>query len=694
MNIDDTPSSASISKRSHSPLDKKEPLHIYKGKTNIEGKNDNQLNNTDAADLSQKLKDVPVFLIKTYEMITCCDDQLASWSDDGESFRVKKPDEFSKVVIPQYFEHNKFSSFARQLNFYGFKKMQTKPIRNADFDKNTSKHVTFHNALFKRGRPDLMKQIHRSTRKGNDNSAFQDQQREIDQLKDTVDRLFKVVETMSQQNSTMRKELKCVEDSMNLQNDEFKEDMKNLLSGISHLIPSSNLYMESNSNDKGDSNATQPSLDKQTLPKIFPSFSNSNMNDDSNDKHDAQPAQLGFERSIQLDEYANMKDNSSDEGEVRRTQPSFVRQKRRNEFYRDDNNNNNNKVQPAQPSFGKQKQVDVCLKMNSNSNNKDEVRPAQSSFDRQQIIDRYLNMNGNSSNKGEVHIHQLNLDKHKTNNAYSNMIANSTDKVDSYSNMHVTNNDKGEVQLTQPNFGREKRRVTYSSMEVEVPPIETSFEKQKEIDAYSNTIEINNDKKIQPTQTSIGRQKVLDLYPNMNDNSNTKVQVHPTQPGFVTQEQLDSYSNMKGDSTYKVEVQPTQLDFEKLMQLNEYTNMKGNSNNKGKILSAPPNFDRQKVNDGYSNMIDNSNNIQPIQTSLHRQENNDTARLANLPPAKDKHYYWGNTKKRHHNEISSMSLIEKISVDFKHVPSDEASDEISATSERYPFQKVLQESVI
>lgn len=66
MNIDDTPSSASISKRSHSPLDKKEPLHIYKGKTNIEGKNDNQLNNTDAADLSQKLKDVPVFLISEY----------------------------------------------------------------------------------------------------------------------------------------------------------------------------------------------------------------------------------------------------------------------------------------------------------------------------------------------------------------------------------------------------------------------------------------------------------------------------------------------------------------------------------------------------------------------------------------------------------------------------------------------------
>lgn len=42
-----------------------------------------------------------------------------SRSDDGDMFIVKDPEIFASEVIPQYFDHNKFSSFARQLNFYG-----------------------------------------------------------------------------------------------------------------------------------------------------------------------------------------------------------------------------------------------------------------------------------------------------------------------------------------------------------------------------------------------------------------------------------------------------------------------------------------------------------------------------------------------------------------------------------------------
>ena len=100
-------------------------------------------------------------------------------------FVVKDPDLFASTIIPQYFDHNKFSSFARQLNFYGFRKMQSKPIRNSDFDSNTAKHVTFYNENFKKGRCDLLKKIQRSTRGGGNNSA-QDQQREVQNLKDQV----------------------------------------------------------------------------------------------------------------------------------------------------------------------------------------------------------------------------------------------------------------------------------------------------------------------------------------------------------------------------------------------------------------------------------------------------------------------------------------------------------------------------
>lgn len=119
-------------------------------------------------------------------MIETCDPSVCSWTDDGEMFVVKHPELFASEVIPQYFDHNKFSSFARQLNFYGFRKIQTKPIRNEDFDKSTAKHVTFFNEKFKRGRYDLLKEIQRSTRGGGAQASLADQARDMDSMRTTV----------------------------------------------------------------------------------------------------------------------------------------------------------------------------------------------------------------------------------------------------------------------------------------------------------------------------------------------------------------------------------------------------------------------------------------------------------------------------------------------------------------------------
>ncbi|VEU36691.1 unnamed protein product [Pseudo-nitzschia multistriata] len=121
-------------------------------------------------------------------------------------FVVKDPDQFASQIIPQYFDHNKFSSFARQLNFYGFRKMQSKPIRNSDFDANTAKHVTFYNENFKRGRHDLLKKIQRSTR-GGGNISGQDVQREIQQLKEKVASLEKTIQGLSSQTENRLKSL-------------------------------------------------------------------------------------------------------------------------------------------------------------------------------------------------------------------------------------------------------------------------------------------------------------------------------------------------------------------------------------------------------------------------------------------------------------------------------------------------------
>mmetsp|Transcript_24371 Transcript_24371/g.36156 ORF Transcript_24371/g.36156 Transcript_24371/m.36156 type:complete len:405 (+) Transcript_24371:216-1430(+) len=106
---------------------------------------------------------VPIFLRKTYHMIDTCDTNISGWTEDGLSFVVKDPEKFASEIIPQFFRHNNFSSFVRQLNFYGFRKIKTDPIRLEDqstVEEDESKFWRMRHEYFVKDKPHLLREIH------------------------------------------------------------------------------------------------------------------------------------------------------------------------------------------------------------------------------------------------------------------------------------------------------------------------------------------------------------------------------------------------------------------------------------------------------------------------------------------------------------------------------------------------------
>ena len=94
---------------------------------------------------------VPNFPAKMHSMLSRPDlADIVAWMPHGRSWRVLKPREFEKTVIPTYFEHAKFSSFIRQANGWGFRRITQGRDRN-----------TYYHEMFLRGLPHLCKMMKR-----------------------------------------------------------------------------------------------------------------------------------------------------------------------------------------------------------------------------------------------------------------------------------------------------------------------------------------------------------------------------------------------------------------------------------------------------------------------------------------------------------------------------------------------------
>mmetsp|Transcript_28882 Transcript_28882/g.67675 ORF Transcript_28882/g.67675 Transcript_28882/m.67675 type:complete len:352 (+) Transcript_28882:139-1194(+) len=94
-------------------------------------------------------EEIKPFLLKTYALVQePGTDAIIAWAPSGDHFVVHNPEAFANQVLPANFTHNNFSSFIRQLNTYGFRKVET--------DK-----WSFGHEFFKRGQQPLLAKIQR-----------------------------------------------------------------------------------------------------------------------------------------------------------------------------------------------------------------------------------------------------------------------------------------------------------------------------------------------------------------------------------------------------------------------------------------------------------------------------------------------------------------------------------------------------
>ena len=90
-------------------------------------------------------------------MVSTCPAEIGGWSEDGDSFVIHDPETFTREIIPTVYKHSNWSSFVRQLNFYGFRKVRLRG--------NTSA-AKFEHPLFKRGQPQLISLIKKASERG------------------------------------------------------------------------------------------------------------------------------------------------------------------------------------------------------------------------------------------------------------------------------------------------------------------------------------------------------------------------------------------------------------------------------------------------------------------------------------------------------------------------------------------------
>ena len=90
---------------------------------------------------SHKRKEIAPFLKSLWHILSYEDQNIIRWLPDGLAFEITSRDKLVEHILPKYFRHSNFTSFQRQLNYFGFKKWSKSKTKNCIFSsENFTKH--------------------------------------------------------------------------------------------------------------------------------------------------------------------------------------------------------------------------------------------------------------------------------------------------------------------------------------------------------------------------------------------------------------------------------------------------------------------------------------------------------------------------------------------------------------------------
>ncbi|KAM3827387.1 heat shock factor protein 3-like isoform 1-T1 [Vipera latastei] len=165
---------------------------------------------------------VPGFLAKLWALVEDPgSDDVISWSRNGQNFCILDEQRFAKELLPKYFKHNNLSSFIRQLNIYGFRKVIALENGMITCDKNPA--TEFQHPFFKRGKVDLLANIKRKVAmvRPEDLKFCPDDLHkvllEVQEMREQQNNMDIKLESMKRENKALWKEVACLRQKHNQQ---------------------------------------------------------------------------------------------------------------------------------------------------------------------------------------------------------------------------------------------------------------------------------------------------------------------------------------------------------------------------------------------------------------------------------------------------------------------------------------------